>query len=36
LRAPNSCGIGKQPLCRKVDLVMPFSFELFNEHAVLS
>jgi hypothetical protein len=36
LRAPNSCGIGKQPLGRKVDLAMCFSFELFNEQAVIS
>jgi hypothetical protein len=36
LRAPNSCGIGKQPLDRKVEVVMRFSFELFNEQAVIS
>jgi hypothetical protein len=36
LRAPSSCGIGKQPLDRKVDFEMRFSFELFNEQAALS
>jgi hypothetical protein len=34
LRAPNSWGIGKQPMDRKVDLAMRFSFELFNEQVV--
>jgi hypothetical protein len=34
LRAPNSCGIGKQPLDRKVGAAMRFSFELFNEQVV--
>jgi hypothetical protein len=34
LRAPNSCGIGKQPLDRKVDLAMRFSIELFNEQVM--
>jgi hypothetical protein len=34
MRAPNSCGIGKQPLDRKVDVAMRFSFELFNEQVM--
>ena len=35
LRAPNSCGIGRQPLDRRVVHVRQ-SFELFNEQPVIN
>jgi hypothetical protein len=34
-RTPNSCGIGQQPLDRKVDQLLFLGFEQFNEQTLI-